>query len=47
MKENILKLHKSDITGKYRQVFLFVAGVLDKKGADRRDSLRKVVLPLS
>ena len=30
MKENILQLHKSDVTSKYRQVFLFVAGILDK-----------------
>ena len=28
-----LQLHKSDITGKYQQVFLFVAGVRGKEGA--------------
>ena len=38
MKENInvfhnFRLHKSDITGKYRQVFLFAAGILGKDGA--------------
>ena len=38
MKENInvfhtFRLHKSDITGKYPQVFLFAAGILGKDGA--------------
>jgi len=38
MTENInvfdnFQLHKSDITGKYRQVFLFAAGILGKDGA--------------